>query len=137
MRRKEKRLNNPFNIKNSPLNKWQGKISSENDVFESYASLYAGYRAFILLISNYNNRYGLFSIEQIINRYAPSEDNNNTKAYISFIVSHVGNNLVYVSKDYPTFLKFAQAVAIYESSHQLFEDLFFEVYHNLKITEKI
>lgn len=76
------RNNNPFNIKKSTLN-WYGKVQGSDDVFETFKSLDYGYRAGLKLLINYVHK-GYNTIDKIIKRFAPSNENN-TDAYIRFV----------------------------------------------------
>lgn len=77
------RNNNPGNIIYS-ASKWQGKLPKHQNKdrrFEMFIAPEYGVRAMIKLLQNYMNK-GINTIEKIINKYAPSFENN-TKAYIS------------------------------------------------------
>ena len=80
--------NNPFNIRNNRRNKWLGQIGSRNG-FCSFCSLDHGIRAaaYILMISY--RRFGICTIEGIINRFAPSSEND-TWNYIRYVCSVTG-----------------------------------------------
>ncbi len=85
------RNNNPGNIRVSG-SAWKGKIPYElnqdydctaNRVvksFEQFETYEYGVRAIIVLVTNYINRDGLNTIAAIINKWAPSNENN-TSAY--------------------------------------------------------
>lgn len=78
------RNNNPLNIRISN-NQWQGKVANNTDgVFEQFVSMEYGYRAALKLIQNYINLYGLDTVEKIISRWAPDNENN-TSRYISTV----------------------------------------------------
>lgn len=83
------RLNNPGNIRISTT-KWQGEIiPSADKSFKQFVSLAHGYRSMLKLIRNYKIFYGLDTIEKIINRWAPPNENN-TSNYIAFVVKDTG-----------------------------------------------
>lgn len=86
------RNNNPGNIDQNAANNWQGRVPlSENtdSRFEQFQTYYWGIRAMIKLIIGYVNRDGLNTIRKIINKYAPSVENN-VEAYVQFIVNNTG-----------------------------------------------
>lgn len=81
------RNNNPFNIIYSTSNDWQGQIG-ENSGFCQFETIEYGIRAgFYNLINGYFNQ-GYVTIEGIINKYAPTSEND-TQAYINFVSSEM------------------------------------------------
>lgn len=77
------RNNNPGNIRDSHTN-WQGEVSKheKNDsAFEEFETMGHGVRAIMKLLGNYQKKYGLKSISELIGRYAPDCENN-TAGYI-------------------------------------------------------
>lgn len=78
------RNNNPGNIDYNPRNQWQGQLGMEIGVpkprFARFDSPENGIRALGKLIRTYQNKHGLKTVEQIIGRWAPNNENN-TKAY--------------------------------------------------------
>jgi len=83
-------VNNPLNIRNNSSNNWVGKVSSPNDVFESFDTLNDGIRAAYTLLHNYMTLHNCETIFQIIERWAPPSDNNPTDSYIDFVSQHTG-----------------------------------------------
>lgn len=78
------RNNNPGNIRNSHRTDWCGEVAEldkMDQAFEEFKSMPYGIRAMMLLLKNYQKKYGLNSIEDLIGRYAPSSENN-TAIYI-------------------------------------------------------
>ena len=83
------RNNNPLNIRISS-NAWQGKKTPNTDgVFEQFTSMAYGYRAAMVLIRTYINQYGLNTVQGIISRWAPNNENN-TAGYISSVCRLTG-----------------------------------------------
>lgn len=83
------RNNNPGNIRKSD-DKWQGLADEQTDpAFFVFASEVYGVRALARLLINYQDRQGLRSIERIIGRYAPSNEND-TEAYIATVSARSG-----------------------------------------------
>lgn len=78
------RNNNPGNIDYNPRNQWEGQLGLEIGVpkprFARFDSPENGIRALGKLIRTYQNKHGLKTVEQIIGRWAPNNENN-TKAY--------------------------------------------------------
>ncbi|EHF3470690.1 TPA: structural protein [Proteus mirabilis] len=74
------RNNNPGNIRHG--SKWQGLSAQQTDKdFCQFVSPEYGIRAIYVLMRTYEKKYGLCSIREIINRYAPPKENN-TEGYI-------------------------------------------------------
>lgn len=88
------RNNNPFNIRVNRKNRWRGKIPTD-EPFERFASLDYGIRAGIKLLRNYQDYYGLRTLEQIIYKFAPPFENN-TIGYIDKVSEQTG-----IEKDKP------------------------------------
>lgn len=82
------RNKNPGNIRHG--SKWQGLAPNQTDAgFCQFVSHEYGIRAIYKLMQTYQNRDGLNSIEAIINRYAPPNENN-TQGYINRCASDLG-----------------------------------------------
>ena len=83
------RNNNPGNIRKSG-DAWQGLADIQPDsAFFSFADPVYGIRALAKIIRNYRDRYGLQTVEGIINRWAPPVENN-TGAYVGAVASALG-----------------------------------------------
>lgn len=83
------RNNNPGNIRKT-ADKWKGLSSKQtDDEFFQFDSSVWGIRAMAKLLQNYQNRYGLDSVEQIINRWAPPNEND-TNSYVKSVAQNVG-----------------------------------------------
>ncbi|MGV2873499.1 virion protein [Colwellia sp. E150_009] len=83
------RNNNPGNIRaTGNWQEWQGAIG-ENQGFIVFDTPENGLRALARTLSTYKNIYGLNSINQIINRWAPT-DENDTQSYINHVSQIVG-----------------------------------------------
>ena len=78
------RNNNPFNVRNSSNFQWKGQIGVDDKGFCVFGSLSDGVRAGVKNLVNGYFSKGL-NIRQIIERYAPSHENN-TENYISHVV---------------------------------------------------
>lgn len=78
------RNNNPLNIRIG--NSWVGEVDNPTDKeFEQFKSIEFGLRAGFILLYRYMTRYKLNTINEIIPRWAPSNENN-TEAYIKSVV---------------------------------------------------
>lgn len=75
--------NNPGNLRHSN-DKWQGEVKGSDKAFKTFSSIEWGYRAMFKLLQNYQKLYGLNTLEDMINRYAPPVENH-TDNYISAV----------------------------------------------------
>ena len=78
-------LNNPFNIRNSKRNKWLGQIGSTKG-FCNFSQLDFGVRAAVKIVMVNYRRFGIKTIRDIINRFAPPSEND-SEDYVRFVVS--------------------------------------------------
>ena len=79
------RNNNPLNIEYSPRNRWRGQVGSDGR-FAIFSSREYGYRAAIVILRNYQRRYGLRTLKELIWRWCPpSEQGNDTIKYIGTV----------------------------------------------------
>lgn len=109
------RNNNPGNIRYSPINLWEGKIpytQNTDGSFEQFIEWRYGIRALLLLLKKYIFRYG--TIEEIIQVYAPSSENN-TESYIRNVSAETGipRNQA-ITSDKSTLQKLAIAITRHE-----------------------
>jgi hypothetical protein len=75
------RNNNPGNIRRSPT-RWEGQAESQTDPsFVVFVSPQYGIRALARILLNYQSQYHLSSLEEMIHRWAPPNEND-TEAYI-------------------------------------------------------
>lgn len=82
------RNNNPLNIRKSNV-KYIGEIVSDDKSFKKFSSLAYGYRAAFRILKTYYFRYNLITISAIINRWAPTNEND-TSSYISAVSNKIG-----------------------------------------------
>lgn len=83
------RNNNPGNIRVSQ-NPWKGKLKGGGGGgFEQFVSYVYGIRAMIRQLLTYQSR-GWNTIEKIVSKWAPPEDNNDTQGYIRFVSARTG-----------------------------------------------
>ena len=85
------RNNNPLNIRRG-ASAWQGLAAVQTDPdFCQFESLEWGWRAaFILLTDTYYKRYRLDTVKDIVKRWAPPADHNNTALYIANVCRLTG-----------------------------------------------
>lgn len=121
------RLNGVANITRCPFNiranksMWLGLVGAHKG-FAKFVNLTYGVRAGIILVRNYVER-GFNTIEKIINRYAP-ENENNTENYIFFVSCYVQiSPYQALPSDIDHIFRLCQAITFYECGYELpFED---------------
>ena len=74
------RNRNPLNIRKSDQ-LWQGQTGNDG-TFCIFLSNAYGYRAGFKILKTYNVKYHIYSVREIIKRWAPESDGNNTRGYI-------------------------------------------------------
>lgn len=80
---------NPGNIRRSRV-RYKGEVLPSHDKeFKQFCSIAYGYRAMFVLLDSYRSKYGLCTIRQMLNRYAPPSENF-TEGYIRFVASRTG-----------------------------------------------
>lgn len=79
-----KGFNNPLNIR-ATRQRWQGSDGSSNG-FVNFNTISWCIRAAIKILITYVTKYHIESIEDIITRWAPPSDGNDTDLYIKFVV---------------------------------------------------
>ncbi|CAL9980901.1 endolysin [Vibrio phage D526] len=83
------RNNNPGNIRRTP-DKWRGlSVTQTDSAFFQFTDAKYGIRAMAKLLKNYQTRYGLRTVKDIINRWAPPVENN-TSSYVSHVAKVLG-----------------------------------------------
>jgi hypothetical protein len=117
------RNNNPGNIRISPA-KWKGKIpvyQNTDGSFAQFTSMAYGIRALYRLLITYINKYGLTTVDAIIDRYAPAGDNSEAARtnYKNFVRQQInGKNEIENIFD---FLALANGIMIFENSQTDFD----------------
>ena len=83
------RNNNPGNIRRSRVH-YKGEVRPSRDPdFKEFSTMAYGYRAVFVLLDTYRSRYGLTTIRQMLNRYAPPTENF-TEGYVRFVADYSG-----------------------------------------------
>ena len=62
---------------------------SRDPDFKEFSTMAYGYRAVFVLLDTYRSRYGLATIRQMLNRYAPPTENF-TEGYVRFVADYSG-----------------------------------------------
>lgn len=79
------RNNNPLNIEYSPRKRWRGQVGSDGR-FAIFSTREYGYRAALVILRNYQRRYHLLTLTELIGRWCPAgEVGNNTPRYIATV----------------------------------------------------
>lgn len=120
------RNNNPGNIRHG--SKWQGLSAQQTDKdFCQFVSPEYGIRAIYKLLQTYQKKYELDSIESIIDRHAPPNENN-TAGYIYRAARDIGvsvNEPINVSSK-PVAIALATAIVGVELGYQPYSPKVFE-----------
>lgn len=120
------RNNNPGNIRHG--SKWQGLSAQQTDKdFCQFVSPEYGIRAIYKLLQTYQTKYKLNTVESIIDRYAPPNENN-TAGYINRAAKDIGvsvNESINVSSK-PVAIALATAIVGVELGYQPYSQKVFE-----------
>lgn len=85
------RNNNPGNIRKNNI-EWQGMSAEQLDPeFVQFIAPEYGFRAMAKLLRGYQSKYGLKTIRELVNRWAPTIENN-TSAYVDSVAKETGIN---------------------------------------------
>lgn len=77
---------NPLNIRKSS-SRWKGLARRQTDrSFFQFKEMKWGYRAAFIILKRYYNDYHLLTIEDIIRRWAPPNENN-SRAYANYVAT--------------------------------------------------
>lgn len=120
------RNNNPGNIRHG--SRWQGLSAQQTDPsFCQFVSPEYGIRAIYKLLQTYQKKYELNTVESIIDRYAPPNENN-TAGYINRAARDIGvsaNEPINVSSK-PVAIALATAIVGVELGYQPYSQKVFE-----------
>lgn len=105
------RRNNPGNIVKGQ--RWKGRVKCKGR-FECFKSPEYGVRAMYLVLRNYQRKHHLYTIDQIIHRWAPPSENK-TKLFIAYVKYRTGANYSMVD--------LIQAMVKFESGKEISRDL--------------
>jgi len=129
------RNNNPGNIDFNPLNQWKGlnpKSKELDSRFCVFISPEYGIRALMVLLRNYEKKHKLNSVRQIINRWAPTHENN-TSAYMTHVAKmmNVGLDDCLDLKNRDVLIKLAKAIVTHENGVQPYADSIYQSAYEL------
>lgn len=112
------RNNNPGNIRISD-NNWEGQVGDDGE-FVRFASPEHGVRALGKNLITYRNK-GVVTINQIISRWAPKKDGNDTEGYIKFVSGKMGvdPNVPIDVTDINTLRSITTAIMQQEGNHSI------------------
>ena len=82
--------NNPFNLRDYDQ-EWEGQIGITDDGFVIFEDLASGIRAADKTLQNYKGLYGVRTIRELVNKFAPPNENP-TEEYIEFVAERVGRS---------------------------------------------
>lgn len=125
------RNNNPGNIDRTKA-VWQGEDRSAEALrreprFCVFETPQAGFRALAKTLLTYQNKHGLRTVREIINRWAPPVENN-TEAYITQVAREVGvgsREIVSLSKQVPL-QRLVTAIARHENGGLFWDEAVIE-----------
>ncbi|WP_426576323.1 structural protein [Xenorhabdus stockiae] len=128
------RNNNPGNIDHNPANKWQGQLQHDPNLekrFCRFESPEYGIRALMKLLCNYH-KGGHNSISKMINRWAPSNENNTT-AYINGVAKALNvDQFERIEINRTTLIALAKSIIRHENGRQPYsDDIFTRVFEML------
>ena len=84
------RNNNPLNLRRTKTY-WAGLSQEQTDpAFFQFSSMTFGWRAAWMTLRSYYNKHGLRTVRDILNRWAPPSDSNNTDRYIGIVSEKSG-----------------------------------------------
>lgn len=111
------RNKNPGNIRKSRI-KWKGMSDIQMDEsFITFNSAEYGIRAMMKILITYQSKHKLMSVKQMINRWAPPNENN-TDAYIKNVASKLnvklGDKLNILTND-DNMIKLCKEITVHEN----------------------
>lgn len=114
------RNNNPGNIEYNEGTKWKGLAAPPSDGrFCIFRKPKYGIRALAMLIENYQDFHGIDTIEDLVNRWAPSHEND-SEGYAEFVADRTGFGLneVLDFQDYRDVEPVLKAIIRFENGEQ-------------------
>lgn len=95
------RYNNPLNIRTG--NDWVGERERDIDKgYEEFLTPAFGFRAAYKLLMTYKHKYSAYTLETIINRWAPANGEHNGQTYVNHTqsyINYIGQRLGITSSD--------------------------------------
>lgn len=111
------RNHNPGNIRDTGT-PWEGIAGSDGE-FEIFKNPWWGIRAMAKVLLNYQRKYGLETIGDLVSRWAPSHENptNEYAVYVADSVG-VGKNVKVNLADYETMRAMVESMIEFENGSQ-------------------
>ena len=113
------RNNNLGNLRHG--DKWQGLAQKQTDsAFCQFESMEYGCRALMKTLQTYHDKYGLDTMECIITRWAPTNEND-TESYINSVSKQLGvnpNESLDLEHNPQLYLALAKAIALHENGRE-------------------
>ena len=127
------RNNNPLNIRKG--NNWKGERQPQSDPsFEEFESIQMGLRAGFIILRNYQRislapKMRANTIRKIINRWAPTSENNTLK-YIETVAKRSGLNPdeLIAYRDKPRMLAVVEAMCFVECGQAIDKEIISSAY---------
>lgn len=116
------RNNNPGNIEYHASIPWQGQTGSDGR-FATFDTAHNGIRALAKQLIIYEDKYGLWTVRGIINRWAPPVENN-TSAYVNAVAKVVGVDPddIISTHGKETLTRLVKAIIQHENGQQPYSD---------------
>lgn len=117
------RNNNPGNIRRTDI-EWEGMAPEQPDPeFVTFQDPVYGVRALGRVLNTYYEKHGLSTVADIINRWAPPNENN-TDAYVKSVAAQMGlpANAPLDMKDPQVVARLAKAIIHHENGVQPYDD---------------
>lgn len=130
------RNNNPANIVRG--SRWLGLTQVQPDIkFCSFSSTNYGVRALLYLLVKYYKEYHLISVKDIINRFAPSSDGNDTESYINYVCGCLGvSDNEDLNLNFTVLYSLAKSICRIESNYYLSKEEYYFSFHMLPLKYK-
>lgn len=113
------RNNNVGNLRHG--DQWQGLSAEQTDKsFCQFDSMEYGIRALLKTMQTYHKKYGIDTIEMIVARWAPTNEND-TESYINSVAkqTHLDRSKkLFLDKHPELYLKIAKAIAYHENGKE-------------------
>ena len=106
--------NNPFNIRFSRNNQWIGQAGHTNGFVDFSEKIYGVRAAALLVLRSYRSK-GILTISEIINRFAPSSENNTAK-YVEYVCTQLGVFPFDIPKNKDEYYKLLAAMSRFEGN---------------------
>ncbi|NIB44753.1 structural protein [Pseudomaricurvus alkylphenolicus] len=84
------RNHNWLNIRYNEANDWDGQTGPDAEGFAKFQGPEWGIRAAAKLLVNYQDWYGINTVKEIVERWAPAADDNDTVSYIRHVSDVLG-----------------------------------------------